>query len=79
MQTSSSTNTQKENANLPKEKQTTLGLYVTSKEAYELWGNKGYTHGWVMEPIMKKIVDLKTSMATYRNIKPGEDFKGYEK
>ncbi len=48
------------------------------KEAYELWGNKGYTHGWVMEPIMKKIVDLKKSMAIYRNTKPGEDFKGYD-
>ena len=47
------------------------------KEAYELWGNKGYTHGWVMEPIMKKIVALKTSMAKYRNIKLGEEFKGY--
>jgi arylsulfatase len=48
------------------------------KEAYELWGNEGYTHGWVMEPIMKKIVELKTSMAKYRNIKPGEEFKGYK-
>ena len=48
------------------------------KEAYELWGNEGYTHGWVMEPIMKKIVELQTSMAKYRNIKPGEEFKGYK-
>jgi hypothetical protein len=24
-------------ANLPKEKQTVLGLYVTAKEAYEKW------------------------------------------
>lgn len=47
------------------------------KEAYELWGNKGYTHGWVMEPIMKEIVKLKQSMAKYPNIKPGEEFKGY--
>jgi len=49
------------------------------KEAYELWGNKGYTHGWLMEPIMKKIVALKKSMAKYPNIKPGEEFKGYNK
>ena len=49
------------------------------KEAYELWGNKGYTHGWVMEPIMKEIVTLKKSMAQYRNIKPGEEFTGYNK
>jgi len=47
------------------------------KEAYELWGNKGYTHAWIMEPIMKRIVALKTSMVKYPNIKPGEEFKGY--
>ncbi len=48
------------------------------KEAYELWGNKGYTHAWVMEPIMKKVVELKKSMIRYPNIKPGEEFKGYD-
>ncbi|MCJ8319629.1 MAG: sulfatase-like hydrolase/transferase [Colwellia sp.] len=48
------------------------------KEAYELWGNKGYVHAWLMEPIMKKIVQLKTSMAKYPNIKPGEEFQGYD-
>ncbi|MFT6987694.1 MAG: arylsulfatase A-like enzyme [Psychromonas sp.] len=47
------------------------------KESYELWGNKGYTHAWMMEPVMKKIVALKASMAKYRNIKPGEEFEGY--
>ncbi len=49
------------------------------KEAYELWGNQGYVHGWVMEPIMKHIVTLKQSMGKYRNIKPGEEFTGYKK
>jgi len=48
------------------------------KEAYELWGNKGYVHAWVMEPIMKEIVKLKQSMVKYRNIKPGEEFQGYK-
>ena len=49
------------------------------KEAYELWGNKGYAHAWMMEPIMGKINILYKSMAEYRNIKPGEEFKGYKK
>jgi arylsulfatase A-like enzyme len=48
------------------------------KESYELWGNKGYTHGWVMEPIMKIVTTMKGSMVKYRNIKPGEEFKGYK-
>ena len=49
------------------------------KEAFEFWGNRGYSHAWMMEPIMKHIVDLKKSMAVYRNIKPGEEFTGYNK
>ena len=36
---------------LPKEKQTTLGLYVTSKEAYELWKSS---------PDTVKILDVRT-------------------
>ena len=36
---------------LPKEKQTTLGLYVTSKEAYDLWKNA---------PKKVKILDVRT-------------------
>ena len=36
---------------LPKEKQTTLGLYVTSKEAYDLWKNS---------PENVKILDVRT-------------------
>ena len=38
-------------ANLPKEKQTTLGLYVTAKEAYEKWK---------AEPEKVKILDVRT-------------------
>lgn len=38
-------------ANLPKEKQTTLGLYVTAKEAYAKWQ---------AEPDQVKIIDVRT-------------------
>ncbi len=48
-------------------------------EMYELWGNEGYAHAWVMEPIMKILTEMKVSMVKYPNIKPGEDFKGYSK
>jgi len=48
------------------------------KESYELWGNEGYVHAWAMGPVMKILGDLGISMNQYRNIKPGEDFKGYE-
>jgi arylsulfatase A-like enzyme len=46
-------------------------------ENYELWGNEGYAHAWVLEPVTKIIADLMASMAEYRNIQPGEEFKGY--
>jgi len=48
------------------------------KESYELWGNEGYVHAWVMEPIMKILTEKALSMKDYPNIKPGEDFKGYK-
>jgi arylsulfatase len=47
------------------------------KESYELWGNEGYAHAWVMEPIMKILTEKAISMKEYPNIKPGQDFKGY--
>ncbi len=47
-------------------------------ESYELWGNEGYAHAWVMSPVSKILADLQASMARYRNIKPGEDFEGYK-
>jgi len=46
-------------------------------ENYELWGNEGYAHTWIMEPISKILSELQASMATYRNIRPGEEFQGY--
>jgi len=47
-------------------------------ESYELWGNEGYAHAWVMEPVMKILGELKGSMAQYPNIKPGQEFEGYK-
>jgi len=38
--------------NLPKEKQTTLGLYVTAREAYEMWK---------ADPETVKILDVRTT------------------
>ncbi len=47
-------------------------------ESFELWGNEGFAHAWVMTPVTKIMADLQTSMAEFPNIKPGEDFGGYE-
>jgi len=47
------------------------------KESFELWGNEGYVHAWVMGPVMKILTENAMSMQKYRNIRPGEDFKGY--
>ncbi len=48
------------------------------KESYELWGNDGYVHAWVMGPVMKILAEKTQSMQQYPNIKPGQDFQGYE-
>jgi arylsulfatase A-like enzyme len=49
------------------------------KESYELWGNEGYAHAWVMSPVSKILTGLSVSMQEYPNIKPGDqDFKGYK-
>jgi len=47
-------------------------------ENYELWGNEGYAHTWIMEPVSKILGELQTSMIKYPNIKPGEEFDGYK-
>jgi arylsulfatase len=47
-------------------------------ENYELWGNEGYAHTWIMEPVMKIISNTQKSMAKYPNIKPGQEFEGYK-
>ncbi|WP_294225750.1 arylsulfatase [uncultured Shimia sp.] len=47
-------------------------------EQFELWGNEGFSHAWVMTPVTRILGDLTASMVEYPNIKPGEDFGGYE-
>jgi len=47
-------------------------------ENFELWGNEGYAHTWIMEPVSKILGSLQASMVKYRNIKPGEEFEGYK-
>ena len=47
-------------------------------ENFELWGNEGYAHAWVMGPVSKILTGLTASMQKYSNIKPGQDFKGYK-
>ena len=43
------------------------------RERYELWGNEGYAHAWVMSPISKILAQLKHSMVQYPNIRPGQE------
>lgn len=47
-------------------------------EQFELWGNEGFSHAWVMTPVTKILSELTKSMTDYPNIQPGEDFKGYD-
>lgn len=46
-------------------------------ETRELWRNEGYSHIYLMEPIMKILGAKAKSMKEFPNIKPGEEFKGY--
>jgi arylsulfatase A-like enzyme len=47
-------------------------------ESFELWGNEGYVHAWVMGPVTQILAGLAVSMREYPNIEPGQDFRGYE-
>jgi arylsulfatase A-like enzyme len=47
-------------------------------ELRELWREEGYSHLWVMKPVMGILTELAQSMQKYPNIKPGQDFKGYK-
>jgi arylsulfatase A-like enzyme len=47
-------------------------------ETRELWQSEGYAHLWVMKPVMNVLSALSTSMQEYPNIKPGQEFAGYE-
>lgn len=48
------------------------------KESYELWGNEGYAHTWVMSPISKILAQLNASMLQYPNIRPGQELPGHD-
>jgi hypothetical protein len=47
-------------------------------ENYELWGNEGYPHTWIMKPASKILGSLQANMFKYPNIKPGEEFEEYK-
>ncbi|MFT5200624.1 MAG: arylsulfatase A-like enzyme [Planctomycetota bacterium] len=47
------------------------------KESFELWGNEGYAHAWVMGPVTQILADLSGSMKEFPNVLPGQDFEGY--
>jgi arylsulfatase len=47
-------------------------------ETRELWSSEGYSHLWVMKPVMEILKANAISMHKYPNIKPGEDFSGYK-
>ena len=48
------------------------------KESFELWGNEGYAHAWVMAPVSKILAAMDASMQRFPNIRPGQEFEGYE-
>jgi arylsulfatase len=48
------------------------------RESYELWGNEGYAHAWVMSPISKILAQLRDSMVQYPNIRPGQELPGHD-
>ena len=48
-------------------------------ETRELWSAEGYAHLWVMKPVMEILKANAISMHKFPNIKPGEDFKGFDK
>jgi len=47
-------------------------------ETRELWQSEGYAHLWVMKPVMDILSEITVSQGKFPNIKPGQDFSGYE-
>ena len=47
-------------------------------ETQELWRSEGYAHIYVMRPVQKILGELAASVKKDPNIKPGEDFFGYQ-
>lgn len=46
-------------------------------ETRELWRNEGYSHIYLLEPIMKILGEKAKSMKEFPNIKPGAEFNGH--
>ncbi|MFT5051213.1 MAG: arylsulfatase A-like enzyme [Chlamydiales bacterium] len=47
-------------------------------ETRELWKTEGYSHAWVMRPVMKILGELAASQEQYPNIRTGQEFTGYK-
>jgi arylsulfatase A-like enzyme len=47
-------------------------------ETRELWAAEGYSHIYVMRPVMGILGKLQASMKKYPNITPGQEFDGYK-
>ena len=47
-------------------------------ETRELFQAEGYSHLWVTKPVMEILTGLAVSQQKFPNIKPGQDFSGYE-
>jgi len=47
-------------------------------ETRELFQAEGYSHLWVTKPVMEILTGLAVSQRQFPNIKPGQDFSGYE-
>ena len=47
-------------------------------ETRELFQAEGYSHLWVTKPVIEILTGLAVSQQQFPNIKPGQDFSGYE-
>jgi hypothetical protein len=47
-------------------------------ETRELFQAEGCSHLWVTKPVMEILTGLAVSQQQFPNIKPGQDFSGYE-
>lgn len=47
-------------------------------EQVELMRREGFRHAWIYTPMRRILGEKAESMRKYPNIKPGEEFKGYQ-
>jgi hypothetical protein len=47
-------------------------------EKCQLWKAEGFSHSRVMAPVMQALTGITISMTKHPNIKPGQDYKGYQ-